>query len=343
MVGRGWPEKGGTAIKANVRRGDIYFVVGGAAVGSEQTANRPAVIVSNNVGNRYAPIVEVVYLTTRTKAGLPTHVFIGSARKPSIALCEQIVTVSKGRLERRIGRVTVEEMSNIDKALEKSLGIHRAGGNAVQVTMKTPFGEMNFDMQPDKAADLMQRAFQYAAEKETVKETKEIFVPQLKAGFPPATDPSTVTEVATEGPEMVVRPEPPKKQSRVERMFGDFRATNSKAEQTVVPSDGHINFRPDLPAQPQSYKGFLLVKCEECGKLRGFCAKLPAASSRCECGHRTELHDLKPAFLKCKCGSQFKYKTNVTEEIFDYPCLKCGNPVDLQLNKRGDAYVTIGE
>lgn len=52
---------------------------------------------------------------------------------------------------------------------------------------------------------------------------------------------------------------------------------------------------------------------------------------------------MKPAFLKCKCGGQFKYKTNATEEVFDFPCLKCGNPVDLQLNKRGDAYVTIGE
>lgn len=101
--------------------------------------------------------------------------------------------------------------------------------------------------------------------------------------------------------------------------------------------------RPDLPEEPQLYKGFLLVKCEKCGKLRGFCAKTPTAYSKCECGHRTELHDLRPVFLKCKCGSVFKYKTNVTEEIFDFPCLKCGNPVDLQLNKRGTAYVTIGE
>lgn len=81
-----------------MKRGDIYFVVGGAAVGSEQTANRPAVIVSNDIGNRFAPIVEVVYLTTRKKVSLPTHVFIGSAPKPSVALCEQIVTVSKSRL-----------------------------------------------------------------------------------------------------------------------------------------------------------------------------------------------------------------------------------------------------
>ena len=133
-----------------MKRGDIYFVVGGAAVGSEQTANRPAVIVSNDIGNRFAPIVEVVYLTTRKKVSLPTHVFIGSAPKPSVALCEQIVTVSKSRLQRRIGRVTQQEINNIDKALRKSLGIHRQEGDTVKLTIRTPFGEMNFDMPPGR-------------------------------------------------------------------------------------------------------------------------------------------------------------------------------------------------
>lgn len=274
-----------------IKRGDIYFVVGGAAIGSEQSANRPAVVVSNDIGNRFAPIVEVVYLTTRKKVGLPTHVFIGSAPKPSVALCEQIVTVSKSRLQRRIGRVTQQEINNIDKALRKSLGIHIQEGDTVKLTMRTPFGEMNFDMPPERVSDLMQRAIQYAAGEE----------PQEPAAAPPS------------------------------------------VAQETVPEDGKINVTPDLPEGPQLYKGFLLVKCEKCGKLRGFCAKAPTSYSKCECGHRTELRDLKPAYLKCKCGSVFKYKTNVSEEVFDFPCLKCGNPVDLQLNKRGNAYVTIGE
>lgn len=311
-----------------MKRGDIYFVVGGAAVGSEQTANRPAVVVSNDIGNKFAPIVEVVYLTTRKKAGLPTHVFIGSAPKPSIALCEQIVTVSKDRLQRRIGRITAEEMNKIDKALGKSLGIHRTGGDTMQVTVKTPFGEMNFDIPPDKVSDLMQRAIQYAAGEEPEK-------PE------PAPTPPSVAQEPPKAPEPIRKP-----QSRVERMFGNFRAAEVTTTQEAVPDDGDgkTYAASDRPEEPQQlYKGFLLVKCEKCGKLRGFCAKTPTAYSKCECGHRTELHDLRPVFLKCKCGSVFKYKTNVTEEIFDFPCLKCGNPVDLQLNKRGTAYVTIGE
>lgn len=323
------------------RRGDIFYIAGTEAVGSEQAGDRPAVIVSNDVGNRYAPIVEVVYLTTRQKARMPTHVPIYSTERPSTALCEQIVTVSKHRLQRYIGSASDGEMRGIDKALHISLGINTKEGNAMKITMITPFGEMNFDMPPAKATDLMQRAFQYAAEKETVKEKTEIIVPQLKAGFPPAAEPTTVTEVATDGPEMVARPEPPKKQSRVERMFGNFRMRDPGASYETVVSDGRIHVTPP-PREPEEYRGFLLIKCPACGKLHGFCAKNPTSAYRCSCGETTELHGLLPAHLKCKCGSEFTYKTNVADTTFDYPCLNCGSPVDLELNRRGTAYVTIG-
>lgn len=153
-------------MQTTVRRGDIFYVGGGTATGSEQRANRPAVVVSNDAGNRCASIVEMVYLTTREKASLPTHVRINSAERTSLALCEQIVTVCKSRLERRIGSVTAEEMQNIDKALKRSLGIHIMGGDSMQITMVTPFGEMKFVMSPDKVTTLMQQAVQYASGQE---------------------------------------------------------------------------------------------------------------------------------------------------------------------------------
>lgn len=41
--------------KASIKRGDIYFITGIEATGSEQGGERPAVIVSNDIGNKYAP------------------------------------------------------------------------------------------------------------------------------------------------------------------------------------------------------------------------------------------------------------------------------------------------
>lgn len=297
-------------MREDVRRGDIYFVVGGMATGSEQDADRPAVIVSNDTGNRFAPVVELVYLTTQRKGGLPTHVYIGSAERPSTALCEQIVTVCKSRLARRMGHVTDEEMKNIDKALTRSLGIPK-GEYTMQVIIKTPFGEMNFDMAQEKAAELMQMAFQYAAGQKPVPET------------PPL--PPPVAQEPRKAPAPINKP-----QSRVERLFGDFKR-ESAGKATAPP-----------PAEPEEYKGFLLLKCENCGKVKGFCAKHPISEHRCDCGAVTKLRGLKCAHLKCgKCGSSFTYKTNIDSEVFDYPCLHCGSPVDLALNKRGDTYVTI--
>lgn len=95
------------------------------------------------------------------------------------------------------------------------------------------------------------------------------------------------------------------------------------------------------PAEPEEYRGFLLIKCQHCGKVKGFCSKTPMSKYTCECGKVTPLHGLKPAHLHCKCGSYWKYKTNITDETFDYNCLNCGNPVSMQLNSRRNTYVTI--
>lgn len=309
-------------MQTTVRRGDIFYVGGGTATGSEQRANRPAVVVSNDAGNRYASIVEMVYLTTREKASLPTHVRINSAERPSLALCEQIVTACKSRLERRIGSVTAEEMQNIDKALKRSLGIRIMGGDSMQVTMVTPFGEMKFAMAPDKVTALMQQAVQYASGQEP--EEPQTAAPESR---PQAQEPPKITPLTG-------RPH-----SRVERMFGNFKAGPQ-------PEKGKADEQPEAAPQagPSTYKGFLLIKCEHCGEVKGFCAKIPASRNACsKCGKVTELRGLKPLHLKCKCGSEFTYRTNMTDEAFDWPCLNCGSPVDLELNRRGDTYVTVGD
>lgn len=111
----------------NIRRGDIYYVRGCLdVVGSEQKANgksRPAIVISNNVGNKHSKIKQVVYITTKNKNEIPTHVVINSAKYTSIAICEQIFSVSDERIEKYVGHCTEEEMGKIDKALMISIGL----------------------------------------------------------------------------------------------------------------------------------------------------------------------------------------------------------------------------
>ena len=45
---------------------------------------------------------------------------------------------------------------------------------------------------------------------------------------------------------------------------------------------------------------------------------------------------------KCKCGNEFKYMTNMNTAEFTYKCFTCGSPVDVKMNSRRTAYITIG-
>ena len=107
-------------------RGEVYYVYPSyAEVGSEQWSGRPAVVVSADVINRHSQCVEVVYLTTRPKSDYPTHVLINATGRPSTAICEQITSVDKSRLNDCYGRCTPKEMSQLDEALRVSLGLPR--------------------------------------------------------------------------------------------------------------------------------------------------------------------------------------------------------------------------
>lgn len=106
-----------------MKRGDIYYIAHRYTVGSEMAKGRPAVIVSADALNDTAEVVEVVFLTTKPKKEMPTHVGINSTRLPSTACCEQITTVSKELVGDYFGRCTEEEMAEINRALRRSLDI----------------------------------------------------------------------------------------------------------------------------------------------------------------------------------------------------------------------------
>ena len=92
---------------------------------SIQGGERPCVIVSNNMGNRYSPNVTIIPLTSRSKKDLPTHVVIKSYNN-SIALGEQIMTVPKAWIVSLKGRVLPSELKLIDRIIEIAVGIEEA-------------------------------------------------------------------------------------------------------------------------------------------------------------------------------------------------------------------------
>lgn len=91
------------------RRGDIFWAeLEGDAGSSMQAGARPVLVVSNNKANQYSSVITVIPITSKMgKTKLPTHVLIKECglSKPSIALAEQITSINKDRLDRKIGSI----------------------------------------------------------------------------------------------------------------------------------------------------------------------------------------------------------------------------------------------
>lgn len=110
-------------------RGEIYLANLDPGSGSEQIGTQPALVVSRDALNEYAPIVIVVPITGREhkKRLYPTHSEInageGGLAKDSVVLCEQVRAISKNRLTKRVGRVSTEMMRKIETALKIAMDL----------------------------------------------------------------------------------------------------------------------------------------------------------------------------------------------------------------------------
>ncbi|HEY5865274.1 MAG TPA: type II toxin-antitoxin system PemK/MazF family toxin [Candidatus Tectomicrobia bacterium] len=110
------------------RRGEIYFVSFDPAVGSEIQKTRPALILQNDIANRHSPITIVAALTSQFEEPLyPTEVLItppeGRLTVASVVLLNQIRSIDRRRLVRRLGTVTQETLERVNRAMQLSLGL----------------------------------------------------------------------------------------------------------------------------------------------------------------------------------------------------------------------------
>lgn len=110
-----------------IKRGEIYLANLDCSVGSEQSGIRPVLVIQNDIGNKYSPTIIVLAITSKSKKNIPTHVKIDSniegIKKDSIILVEQVRTIDKSRLIKRIGKLDINKMNEIKEALKLSLNI----------------------------------------------------------------------------------------------------------------------------------------------------------------------------------------------------------------------------
>lgn len=156
----------GVVESMEIKRGDIFFIENRKNIieysSVIQDDYRPAIIVSNDTGNHFSNVVEVVYLTSQEKKALPTHCSV-LCRVPSTALCEQVCTVSKDRIGDFIRTCTSKEMKKVDECLMVSLGL---SGEQIQTPSASAAAvENEYKVQLMTERDLYKKLYEQMLEK----------------------------------------------------------------------------------------------------------------------------------------------------------------------------------
>ena len=110
------------------RRGDIYLVTFDPTVGHEIRKTRPALVIQNDVSNRYSPITIVAAISSQFDSPAhPREVVLepgksGLSQRSAVVL-NQIRSIDRTRLVKRLGTVDSPTMRRVDDALRISLGL----------------------------------------------------------------------------------------------------------------------------------------------------------------------------------------------------------------------------
>lgn len=110
------------------KRGEVYLVSFDPTIGAEIKKTRPAVILQNDIGNQYSSTAIVAAITgDSNKKSAPVSVPVmksaGGLAKDSLILLNQLRTIDKRRLGKRLGAVSTKTMQAVDRQLKVSLGL----------------------------------------------------------------------------------------------------------------------------------------------------------------------------------------------------------------------------
>jgi len=110
------------------RRGEIFLVRFDPTTGAEIQKTRPALVIQNDIGNRNSPLTIVSAITSYHGGVVRPHQVLikapeGGLQVDSAVLLNQIRSVDKQRLMRRLGALEPETLARVDRALLISLGL----------------------------------------------------------------------------------------------------------------------------------------------------------------------------------------------------------------------------
>lgn len=109
-------------------RGEVFLVSFDPTVGSEIRKTRPALVIQNDVANEFSPITIVAAITSKFgPVPRPTEALISSGEggltQPSVALLNQLHSIDKSRMIKKLGEVDASTLKRVDNCLKISLDL----------------------------------------------------------------------------------------------------------------------------------------------------------------------------------------------------------------------------
>jgi mRNA interferase MazF len=108
-----------------LKKGEIWWINYSPAKGSEQSGRRPAVVVSGNILNTYAPVIYVCPITTEIKNYKGDIVLEPTSVNGLNAISEVLImhlrSVSKNRFEFKIGEIDSKQLDELRTGIQDLL------------------------------------------------------------------------------------------------------------------------------------------------------------------------------------------------------------------------------
>ncbi len=105
-----------------IERGDVYWVELDPTRGAEMAKTRPCFVLSASEINQHRKTVVVIPLTTTpTPPTPPLLIAVPSAGASSKARIEHIRAVDKSRLQRKLGKLSAQDLRAVEDALRRVL------------------------------------------------------------------------------------------------------------------------------------------------------------------------------------------------------------------------------